>query len=86
MLFRSVNSVVEENENIVEVLWQKDDNYKLLDSREQRYDFNIKAESNAINHALYQDALLYPYDLNGNSRIADNAPDAGCYEYISEEL
>ena len=81
-----VNSVVEENENIVEVLWQKDDNYKLLDSREQQYDFNIKAESNAINHALYQDALLYPYDLNGNSRIADNAPDAGCYEYISEEL
>ena len=81
-----INSVVEENENIVEVQWKKDDNFALLDSKEQNYNFNINSESSAINSALYQDALAYPFDLNGNPRLNDEAPDAGCYEYISEEL
>ncbi len=80
-----INSVVEENENIINVQWQKDDNFVLMDSRTQTYEFALTDESKAINWAAREDALLFPTDLKGNSRLNDEAPDAGCFEWIPTE-
>ena len=78
-----VNSVEEVNDQIENVIWQKDDKFTLLDSRLQLYNFNIEETSAARNIASHEDAQLYPFDLNGNSRLQDEMPDAGCYEYIT---
>ncbi len=80
-----INSIVEENDKIVNVVWKKDDNFTLMDSREQRYDFSLNSKSAAINIAANEDALSYPYDLKGNSRLTDGYPDAGCLEWIDEK-
>ena len=77
-----VNSTELENDQIVNVTWKKDDRFITLDSREQNYDFRIDSLSAAINIAALEDAQLYPYDLMGNTRLADEAPDAGCFEWI----
>ena len=77
-----INSVTEENDNISNVQWQKDDNFVMMDSRTQSYDFLITEESKAINWGSREDALSFPTDLRGNSRLDDEAPDAGCYEWI----
>ncbi len=81
-----INSIVEENDKIINVIWEKDNNFLLLDNKEQRYDFRLDPKSAAINIGADEDALKYPHDLIGNSRLQDEAPDAGCYEWISEEL
>ncbi len=78
-----INSIEEENEKILNVLWEKDDNFVLMDSRTQEYIFALLPESKAINWGLRQDAMSFPTDLRGNSRLSDDAPDAGCYEWIA---
>lgn len=76
-----INSVEEENENIVNVIWAKDDNFLKMDNRTQEYSFKIDENSKAINIGNIADAEAYPTDRNGNPRLLDGAPDAGCYEY-----
>ena len=77
-----INSVEEVNDQIVDVVWKKDDHFITLDSREQNYDYRLDLLSAAIDMAALEDAQHYPYDLNGNSRLADDAPDAGCFEWM----
>lgn len=76
-----INSVKEENDRIVNVVWEKDDNFLLLDSRTQEYNFNLNEDSKAIDIAGREDAEAYPTDRNGKSRLQDAGPDAGCYEH-----
>lgn len=80
-----INSVEEKNDKVVEVLWKKDDNFTLLDNKKQRYDFQLDSISAAINIGLSEDARNYPLDLKGQSRLNDEAPDAGCYEWKKKE-
>ena len=75
-----INSVKEENDKIVNVIWEKDDNFLLMDSRTQEYSFSLNEKSKAINLGKQEDAIAYPTDRNRNSRLQDTAPDAGCYE------
>lgn len=75
-----INSVKEENDKIVNVIWEKDDNFLLMDNRTQEYSFNLDEKSKAINLGRKEDASAYPMDRNGKSRLQDAAPDAGCYE------
>ena len=70
----------EENDKIVNVIWEKDDNFLLMDNRTQEYSFNLNEKSKATNLGKQEDAIAYPTDRNGNSRLQDTAPDAGCYE------
>jgi len=57
-------------------------NFALVDTHEMVYRFTPVAGSairGAADSAVAQD---YPLDRLGHSRIEDNAPDAGCYEYV----
>ncbi len=40
--------------------------------------------SPAIDQGLIDFALDYPFDLNGNSRVADGKPDMGAYEWLAD--
>jgi len=44
--------------------------------------FELDSLSPAINAGLATYAIEYPFDLNGNSRLDDEAPDLGAYEWI----
>ena len=48
----------------------------------QYYNFMPDSISPARNMADPDVAKLYPTDLNGNSRLEDNQPDAGAYEWV----
>lgn len=48
------------------------------------YDFRLDSASVARGMALRDSALAYPTDRLGHPRLADDAPDAGCYEYTAE--
>lgn len=80
-----IHSVKEENDRIINVIWRKDDNFVLMDSRTQAYNFALEEKSEAINLGNKEDADAYPTDRNGRSRLQDKAPDAGCYEFIRNE-
>lgn len=45
------------------------------------YNFQLDSLSPARNIGDVNVAAQYPYDLNGNSRLADGKPDAGAYEW-----
>lgn len=79
-----INSVKEENDKIVNVVWGKEDHFLLMDSRTQKYSFNLDEKSKAIDWGRKEDADAYPMDRNGNSRLQDAAPDAGCCEFSSK--
>lgn len=76
-----VHSTEEVNDRIVNVIWRKDDNFSLMDSHAQAYDFSLNEKSQAINWGKREDAHAYPTDRHGDSRLEDTAPDAGCYEF-----
>lgn len=77
-----INSTEENNDKVVNVTWEKDDNFQLLDKQgEQLFDFQLTPKSAAINIGLSDDAKNFPYDLKGMPRTEDEAPDAGCYEW-----
>ncbi|MCM1034097.1 MAG: right-handed parallel beta-helix repeat-containing protein [Paludibacter sp.] len=46
------------------------------------YDFHLDSVAPARNIADTAYARLYPLDKEGNSRFSDQAPDAGCYEFV----
>ncbi len=53
--------------------------------KEYIYDFRIDTLSAAIDRGLESYALTIPFDLDGNSRTTDLAPDLGAYEWQSAE-
>ena len=82
-----------EGDLIQNCLWDNDDHevYREgnfspeFDLDQLIFTFGLDARSQAVNSA---DASIansyYPYDLNGRSRLSDDGPDIGCYEYIEE--
>lgn len=49
------------------------------------YDFHLDSASLAIDIADSIIARRYPLDLDGNDRLADGKPDAGCYEWTKKQ-
>ena len=47
-----------------------------------RYDFRLREQSPAAGRADASVSALYPLDMDGNSRLSDDAPDIGAYELI----
>lgn len=76
-----INSPEDSGSTITEVVWKRDDHFMELDRAIQYYDFRLGEGSAAINIGSLIDAADYPTDRNGESRISDEAPDAGCYEW-----
>ena len=48
------------------------------------YDFQLDSVSPARGIGDLETAAQYPFDRNGNNRLADGAPDAGAYEWQSQ--
>jgi hypothetical protein len=44
--------------------------------------FELDSLSPAIDAGLPVYSIEFPFDLNGNSRLDDDAPDLGSYEWI----
>ena len=76
-----INSVETENEQVVNVVWEKDDHFKLIDQKTQTFNFQLDSLSKAIHLGALEDAQAFPLDLNGLPRLEDEGPDAGCYEW-----
>ncbi len=71
------------SEKLVNILWHKESNFQYIGKQDYKYDFRPDSLCKAINIADIGIANDYPYDLNGRSRLIDNKPDAGCYEWVS---
>lgn len=54
----------------------QDKNFKIIDTKNLRYDFRLNSSSKAINAGITNYIM---YDLTGKKR--DEKPDLGCYEY-----
>ena len=80
-----INSVETEGDQVVNVVWEKDDLFKVIDQKRQTFDFRLDSLSKAINLGAIEDAQTYPLDLKGMMRLNDEAPDAGCYEWQPNE-
>ena len=57
--------------------------FKLFDTDNYLYNFRLDSLSAARNIGAMQWAEQYPVDYDGNSRVSDEGPDAGCYEFVS---
>lgn len=83
-----------ESEQIVNCLWDSDDNEvcrednfsPAFDLNQLIFTFSLDSLSVAVNNA---DANIsrtyYPADMNGQSRLVDDGPDIGCYEFVRKE-
>ncbi len=63
----------------------KEKNFRRFDTYNFLYDFRLQPESGARNIGDPTWAVRYPFDRYGVSRMADEGPDAGCYEYLPAE-
>ena len=81
-----VNSVEPDEGDVSSCLWEKDDNFRLIDGDTYTYDFRLDSLSAAIGMGAPAYSEDYPYDRDGRPRAAalggDGMPDAGCYEWV----
>lgn len=64
------------------IIWNKNPLFRSVNlDRDFSYNFELESGSPAIDTADKTYSLLAPTDLNGNSRLNDNNPDMGCYEW-----
>ena len=61
----------------------RQDNFTLFDTRNYIYDFTPKTESQIRSLADPEIEGLPTFDRKGANRLADEGPDAGCYEYVA---
>ena len=61
----------------------RQDNFLVFDTKKFIYDFTPKAESQIRSLADPSYEGLPVFDRKGVSRLADEGPDAGCYEYVA---
>lgn len=74
----------EDDANFVNTIWKEDAKFKNINKDNDRfYSFELDSLSPAINKADFIKAYQLPLDMNGNSRLSDEGPDIGCYEWIS---
>ena len=72
----------EDDENFSATLWNEKPDFKYLSSdKDFKYDFRLDSASVARNYGDKSVAFDYPHDITGKSRIKEQGPDLGCYEY-----
>jgi len=74
---------IDNDKSMSNIIWEapdsinaQDKNFKIIDTKNLRYDFRLNSQSKAINAGIANSLI---YDLNGKKR--DDTPDLGCYEY-----
>lgn len=72
----------EDDENFIQTIWNENPEFVYLNKdRDFVYDFRLDSVSVARNYGDLNIAYRYPYDLTGKSRVDDEGPDLGCYEF-----
>lgn len=64
----------------------REKNFFLFDTKNFLYDFRLDSCSVARNIGDMKWALQLPDDPYGVSRVSDEGPDAGCYEYVPRKI
>lgn len=87
-----INTVDEENENFVNVIFENKDehpfakeHFTLIDNEIFAYDFHLTDSTTARGISLAEYSALYPRDLDGVERTPD-AADAGCFQFVEKAL
>jgi hypothetical protein len=72
----------EDDENFIGTLWNKEPKFiNLNTNRDYLFSFELDTLSEAINAADRSYSVDLPYDLKNVSRLNDDNPDIGCYEW-----
>lgn len=72
-----------DDQNFVRTLWTDSTSFVYLNKEgDYRYDFHLDSMAIAKDKADRNYSLSLPYDLNGISRLTDENPDIGCYEWM----
>lgn len=81
-----INSKDEGRGGFINTKWEtkaeRDKNFLYIGKTDYEYDFRLDSVSPAVNYGRKEDALAFPLDRMGRSRLSDEAPDAGCYEWM----
>jgi len=73
----------EDDDNFVSTIWKEDPKFKNINNdKDYFYSFELDSISPAKNKGDMIKAYLLPLDMNGKSRLNDDGPDIGCYEWI----
>lgn len=85
-----INSKDEGKPGFINVKWEtkeeKNKDFLYIGKTDYEYDFRLDSVSPAVNYGRRDDALAYPLDRQGRSRLSDEAPDAGCYEWMPGDI
>ena len=77
-----INVNGEDDENFLENIWDESPNFFYLNTNyDYVFNFELDSASVAINAAARTYSASLPLDLNGISRLTDDGPDMGCYEW-----
>ncbi len=83
-----VNTVNEENENFIDVIYDDKEetpfakeHFRLVDNKEFKYDFHLADSTTARGMASSEYSNLVRYDLDGVERPLE-AADAGCFQFV----
>lgn len=87
-----INTVDEENENFVNVVFDNKDNHPfakehfvLIDNEIFAYDFHLTDSTTARRISSAEYSVLYGRDLDGVERMPETA-DAGCFQFVEKSL
>lgn len=72
----------DDDQNFVNTIWNKDPKFANLNkNRDYVFSFELDSLSVAVNAAARVYSASLPLDLKGVSRLSDDGPDIGCYEW-----
>ena len=64
-------------------IWKVDPAFKNINKdKDYYYNFELDSVSEAINKANIEYSIKWPLDMKGVSRLSDQGPDMGCYEWV----
>ena len=75
----------EDDNDFIQTIWNKNPQFVSLNKKNDFvYNFQLDSASVARNYGDLSIAYQYPQDLTGKSRVNDEGPDLGCYEYLNQ--
>ncbi len=71
-----------DDQNFIDTIWSKDPKFAYLNTNDDYvFSFELDSASVAVNAAYKIYSVKLPLDIKGVSRLSDDNPDLGCYEW-----
>ncbi|MDR1810290.1 MAG: hypothetical protein LBR34_07800 [Prevotella sp.] len=81
-----IKSAGEDDAEFVNIVWDIDPEFSNINKeRNYYYSYDLDSISPAINKANPDFSVSLPKDIRGVSRLSDDAPDIGCYEWVAKK-